>query len=523
MSNTKTIAKNTGWFGLESAISAFLTIFTSIAIARTLGPTRMAYIVYVTWIASAAADLASLGLPTTTRKYMAEYLGKNDRGTARFIYRHTFLLQTGLAALTTFGLLIWVLRDAAPDYRVAAVLIVLSIFPSMVNATSSQANIAMENLARNLPGSAASIVAFASVILATVIFHWGVTGVGAAVLSMRLIDFLVRVFPTMREINSWGKDHSFSDVLRGRMVQYAWQSVALMVVSMIVWQRSEFVLLKHLCKDIRQVAFYSVAFSMAERLLVTSAIFGLASATTVYIQFGRDKSKLANITASTFRYLALTSIPLHFIAAALAAPALLVLYGNQYTGAFAVVTIAPLLCMPKAFNSPPSDLLRVYERQRFVIAATVIAGIIDITVAWLLIPRYGAVGACIGSGAAEVTAVGLMWAISIRLYKVRLPWGFTAKIVLASACASLTAHYFTVILPAIWGVLAGGSAALLVLLALFYLLRVLEPEDSARLATLSNSLPTRAQKPIRGILSLLVHPAMAKLDVAEQLTTPGGH
>jgi O-antigen/teichoic acid export membrane protein len=92
MSNAKTIAKNTGWFGLENAISAFLTIFTSIAIARTLGPTKMGYIVYVTWIASAVADLAGLGIPSTTRKYMAEYLGMGDRGTARYIYRHTFML-----------------------------------------------------------------------------------------------------------------------------------------------------------------------------------------------------------------------------------------------------------------------------------------------------------------------------------------------------------------------------------------------------------------------------------------------
>src|SRR6185312_8307778 len=195
-------------------------------------------------------------------------------------------------------------------------------------------------------------------------------GVGASVLGMRLVDFLVRIFPTVREVNRWDRAHSFSDVLRDRMLRFAWQSVALMVVGMIVWQRSEFILLKHLCKDIRQVAYYSVAFSMAERLLITSSIFGLASGTTVFVQYGRDKSKIPNITASTFRYLALTSIPLHFIAAALAAPALLLLYGNQYTGAFAVVTIAPLLCMPKAFNGPATSLLQVYEGQKLVIAAT---------------------------------------------------------------------------------------------------------------------------------------------------------
>ena len=57
MSNTKTIAKNTGWYGLENAVGSVLTLFTSIAIARTLGPTKMGYIIYVSWIASVVSNL----------------------------------------------------------------------------------------------------------------------------------------------------------------------------------------------------------------------------------------------------------------------------------------------------------------------------------------------------------------------------------------------------------------------------------------------------------------------------------
>jgi O-antigen/teichoic acid export membrane protein len=45
MSNTKTIARNAGWYGIENVIDAAVTMFTSIAIARTLGPTKMGYII----------------------------------------------------------------------------------------------------------------------------------------------------------------------------------------------------------------------------------------------------------------------------------------------------------------------------------------------------------------------------------------------------------------------------------------------------------------------------------------------
>jgi O-antigen/teichoic acid export membrane protein len=64
MSNTKIIARNTGWYGLENIISAILTLITSIAIARSLGPSKMGYIIYVMWISSVVSSLGGLGIPS---------------------------------------------------------------------------------------------------------------------------------------------------------------------------------------------------------------------------------------------------------------------------------------------------------------------------------------------------------------------------------------------------------------------------------------------------------------------------
>src|ERR1700756_3320831 len=97
MCNTKIIARNTGWYGLENVVSALVTLFTSIAIARTLGPSKMGYIIFVAFISSVATSLGGLGIPATTQKYMAEFLGMGDRGTARHIYFRTLWLQALLA------------------------------------------------------------------------------------------------------------------------------------------------------------------------------------------------------------------------------------------------------------------------------------------------------------------------------------------------------------------------------------------------------------------------------------------
>ena len=506
MSNTKTIAKNSGWYGLENIISAVVALFTSIAINRYLGPSKNGYIVYVSYIASLVSSLGGVGIPATTRKYMAEFIGMGDRGTARYIYLRTLLLQTGLATLATGGFLYWVLGNASADYKLASALLVLSIWPAMVNSISAQANVATEDLSTNLPASVVSTLIYFIAIAATVVLHWGVVGVGASMLAMRLADFLVRFFPTMKRVLAWETTHLHPPGLRKRMIAFAWQSVASMVVALIVWGRSEVILLKSLSPDIRQVAYYSLAFTMAEQLLLVATIFGSAASATIFAQFGRDKSKLPAMTASTFRYLALVSIPLHFIAASLAVPALLLLYGRQFEGAAMVVTLAPLLCMFKAFIAPAQSLLQSSERQSYVIAATVFAGIVDMGVAWYLIPVHGAVGACIGNGAAQAVAVGLMWAVAIYLFKVKLPWMQVAKITFISALASLAAHEIALRLAPLWGILWGGSASLAVLFGLFYMMRVLEPEDRSRFNLLAAMLPKPIAGPVNAVLLLLIRP-----------------
>jgi O-antigen/teichoic acid export membrane protein len=504
MTNTQTIARNTGWFSIENVLNAVVAFITSIAINRYLGPEKNSYIIYVSYIANLVSSLGGMGIPATTRKYMAEFIGMGDRGTARYIYIRTLLLQAGLATVATCGFLFWVLGDAGADYKLASALLVLSIWPAMINSISAQANTATEDLSTNLPGSIAAALTYLIAIAATVVLHWGVIGVGVALLSMRSVDFLVRFFPTMKRVLAWEITHAHPPGLRQRMMPFALQGVASMLVAQIVWGRSEIILLKMLCTDVKQVSFYSVAFTMAEQLLLAATIFGTAAGATIFAQYGRDKSRLPELAASTFRYIALMSIPLHFIAASLAVPALLLFYGHKFQGAAMVVSLAPLLCMFKAFLAPAQNLLESSERQRYVIAATVFAGIIDISVAWYLIPAHGAVGACIGNGAAQLTAVGILWAVAIYHYKVKLPWMQVAKIVFISALAALTAHLIAVRLPPVSAILCGGCAALIVLFGLFYLMRVLEPEDHGRFKILTRMLPRQIAKPADTLLNALI-------------------
>jgi O-antigen/teichoic acid export membrane protein len=504
MSNTKTIARNSGWYGLDTVTSALVAVISSIAIARTLGPSKTGYITYVNYIAGVVSVLGAFGIPAATRKYMAEFIGGGDKGTARYIFSRTFLLQIALATVATAAILIWALHDANSQYKLAAGLIALSIWPSMVNAIPSSANAANENLAANVPSSVIAAVCYLIGIGATARFGWGVVGIGAALLFMRTLDMLIRFFLTMRSISGWNRGLGIPEGLPRRMVRFAWQSVLSMLLAFIVWERCEILLLKNLNPDIRQVAFYGIACSIASYLLLGSTIFNFAAANTFFAQYGRDKSKLPQLTATSLRYIVLISIPAHFVFSALAVPGLLFFYRAAYAGAAMVVTIAPIFCMPKAFATPIISLFQSTEHQKYTIAALVVASFVDIGVASALIPAYGAVGASIGSGVAQYTAVGILWTVGVRKFGVKIPWAFIAKVAGISTAAALTAHFVAAPLHPLWGLLAGGPAALLVFFTLVYAFRILTPEDRVRFDAVIRMLPARAARPIDRFLAILV-------------------
>lgn len=495
--NSKTILRNTVWYGLENAISFASSLITSIAIARTLGPTRMGYVIYVIWIANIASTVGSIGIPATTRKYMAEYLGAGDLSTARFVYFRTLWLQAFTATLATVASLFWVLHTAPAEFRLASIVLVLSIWPSMVNFVSAQANVASEELSANLPASASATLVFFLLVMATIVFHWGVNGVAFALTAMRVVDFGVRFVPTFGRIRRSGDGQAHvPDDLRRRMLRFALQSLTGMALTLIVWDRSEIFLLKYLSTDIRQISFYSVAFNLAEKLLVFPTVFASATGASVFAQYGRDRTRIPALTANAARYLGLTSIPLHVMASALAGAALLTMYGRQYADAVVVCMAAPLLCLPKAFLTPVQTLFEAVEKQQYFIWITVVSSVLDVGLAWYLIPRHGALGAAIGSGAAQVLAISVLWMLAIRQYRIRLPWLFLAKTTLASVAAAGTAYAIVAHTHAVVGLVAGSAAAVAVFLGLAGMMRIFEQQDLVRFKVVVDACPAALAAPV---------------------------
>ncbi len=490
--NSKTIGKNSFWYGIETLTGLFLTIFTSIVVARSFGPERLGYFLYLVWIASVAERLGGLGIPAATRKYMSEYFGLGQMGIAKTIFYRTLRFQTLLAAVVSFvGLLVdWFFAD--PHYRVIGLFLIGSIFPFMVNSIPAGANTALENLRANVLPSLVSTGIFVAAVFSSIYFGWDLLGISIGIFTMRVAEVVVRLIPLVRHFNQHAAE-PLDRVLSKRMFLFSGRSLILLMLGLIVWDRSEMVFLKHFCVDIRQVSFYSVAFNTTERLLVFSQVFGTATGATMMVQYGRDSSRVRGLAETSLRYLALISFPVHLGLAAIAVPLIWVTYGSKYLGAIPALVVAACLGIPKAFFVPVQAILSSWERQDLIIRWGLVSAAINLTLDFLLIPKYGAIGAALANGATQTFFSLALWLAARHLLKIRLPIGPIAKIAAISAVMAITVHLaisrVAAPLAVIFAIILGTALYLI----LIRMARILNPEDHGRILNLRIYLPLGAR------------------------------
>jgi O-antigen/teichoic acid export membrane protein len=503
MTNSRTIATNSFWYGVETVTGLVVTAFTSIAIARTIGPEKIGYFLYVWWIAGVAGTVGSLGIPAATRKYMSEYFGRGQMGIVRTVFYRTLRLQIIIAALitlTSLGL-IWAFGDG--QYRFISLFMVGSIFPFMVNSIPAGANTALEDLRANVPASLVSTGIFVAAVFISLHFGWNLRGIAIGLFAMRAAELMIRIVPVVRRLNQHSPEPLEHELSR-RMFLFSGQSLVLLVLGLIVWDRSEMIFLKNFCPDIRQVAFYSVAFNITERLLVFSQVFGTATGATVMAQYGRDSRRTGNLIGTSVRYLALISFPVHLGLAAIAGPVMWIIYGSKYMGAVPALTVAACLGIPKAFLLPVQALLSSWERQDLIIRWGLIAGALNIALDLALIPKHGALGAGFANGITQTFSVVALWFVAMRLLKFRVPILPLVKIALISASMAIIVRIATTRLSPVPAMIL---AIVLGIMAYLFLVRkssVLSLDDRGRMMHLKNRVPRNIGRIFEATLNWLI-------------------
>jgi O-antigen/teichoic acid export membrane protein len=506
--NTKTIARNFFFNGLEVATSLASTVLTTVAIARVIGPTRLGYYSLVMWMTSITCSVGSLGIPLTTFKYMGEFLGAGKKDLARAVFFHNFRVQVSVAAALSVISVLAVFAMAAPEYRACSVLLVLSIVPNMAAYIPSQANNAAENSARNARATFVSSIVYVALVAISLTRGWDLVGLAMALLVCRSVELVLKLVPVVNSMASVPMAPLPQDIRR-RMFSFSGFGTGLMLLQIVVWDRSDIVFLKLLQPDIRQVAFFSVCFSAADRLLRIPQTFGTALSATQMAEYGRDKQRMVRITGESALYVLMGALPVLAGLAAVSSPLIRVVYGSQYLPAIPVFVVVALFAIPKAVLTPAQTLLYSAEELPFLLKWGCLAGAVNIGLDVALIPNHGAMGAAFANGIAQTLAATVIWCRVVFRYRVPLNSGALLRLLAAGLALVL------VVLPVVATSLAPVVKLAVALplgattfLAAVRAMTVLQDEDRRRLLLAASSVPASLRVWCNRVIDILV-PATA--------------
>lgn len=506
---SRRIARNSLLAALDTVVGFLFSLVGSILVARWLGPAKLGYYNFIVYVCSLTFRLASVGLPLATRKFLAEFLGRADSSSARLLWRFTSRRQSLMSfAAVTVGLLV-VAWKVPPDHRLYAALAVASILPMMHTATFSAGNTAMEDFAANvLPSLISASVGFLGLLLA-LILHADLVGLAAALLLERTTDFLIRRRMFLRRAQAWlaqsrsASDSERSAQLRSLVGRFCTQALSLQALDLLVWDRSEMLFLKYF-SPIRQVAFYSLAFNISQRLLLLPQSFFSAVGASVMVRVGQDPSAAARMTAASPVYLALLSLPLTFGVAALSPELIRLLYGSQYLPAIPVLTLLASFAAAKALMLPAQNLLVAENRQGTLLRVMSLTAGLNILLDLLWIPSHGALGAAWANCAAQTAACLGMWFVALRPHPVRPPWPPLLRIFLCASALAGLAGAVSLSLPGLPGLALAATVASVAYPLLLRLTRALKPADADRLLQLDALFPGFARPFYRRWVRFLV-------------------
>jgi O-antigen/teichoic acid export membrane protein len=506
-SNAKVIGRNFIFIGLEVVITLVCTLLTTVVIARVIGPTRLGYFNLVLWLTSITCSVGSLGIPLTTFKYMGEFLGGGQRDLARAVFFYNLWAQTVIACVLAALSMIAVFTIVDPGYRFCSALLVLSMVPNMITFVPSQANSAAEDAALNTWGALVGAIVYVIAVAVSLLLGWNLVGIAAGVLLYRTVELAVKIVPVLRSMKTVPRV-PLPLGIRKRMFSFSGLSTGLMILQIVIWDRSDIIFLKLLQPDIRQLAFFSVCFSVADRLMRIPQTFANALSATQMAEYGRDKDRLFKMTSQASMYVLLGALPILIGVACIGGPFVQVMYGSQYLPAIPVFIVVALLSIPKAVLTPALTLLYSAEDLGFVLKWGCVAALINVLIDVALIPSHGAIGAAWANGIAQTVAALTIWGRVLVRFPVRIDMPVLLRLAAATlAMAIVVLGIVAMPLNPVMKLSLAIPAGAIVFAITSRMFMVLQKDDRRRLLVLSALLPTPVASSFKRLVDFLVPPS----------------
>ena len=475
-----TVLSGGAWKTASLTLPQLYALVQSIVAARFLGPSGMGIQSFIAFTELSVVNLATVGLSNALMRYIGELLGRRRGGEVRDLVAWGWRVQLVGAVLAGGGLGIVALSGAnvASAWAFAAVAAVASVLHNVPTAVL----IGMQRWRdASMVGLATGIVATGAIV-AVLAAGGGITGMFAVEAAVAIVNLawtgalarnaLFRVAPMPRLAAA-------AVGLRKDARTYAILASLTSVVTFVVWRRSELFFLQHYSPS-AEIAFYSIAFSLMTALTTLPQSLSEVVSPAVATLFGAGaQERIRRGYGRGARLLVLIALPVTAAALALGPETIRVIWGRDYgqAGTTLLILLAPLPVIPLV-NLARAFLTGIGEIRKPLVI-TLVAGVLNIGLDFLLVPAYDAKGAAVANGCAQLAA-GLPIVLVVRRRVGSVPWRLAtlARAALASAAAGAAAWGCVHALGGLLGILVGLAAGTAVLVVLGALLRILPADDA---------------------------------------------
>jgi O-antigen/teichoic acid export membrane protein len=481
----------------------------SIWIARQLGPANYGIFNLVLWLMGTISWGVGLGFIHAITKFIAEYNGKSDRQALRAIVFYILKIEIVVALVGTAIVLFLHTRIAnfffSPKESFFFLIAGLGLVPGMVTAVFSAT---IEGLQKfeyfayaNLIISPLSFAAKVVVLL----MGKGITGLLIVMLVFSFINCAF-YFIVLRKEGLFGGESlgSLAKDIRGRIHQYNRSIIAILICDKIVWDKSENFFLGRLCTA-TQVGYYNLGYNLVQRFVsVLPATFWrvLFPAMSTYFGSG-DREKMKRLFYLATRYLAFVGFPLGVAGMILAYDIIHFLYGYDFIGAQRSMQILFMASIFSTLSNPASAILYGFEKQSFIYKYGAALAVLNITLDFFLIQKYGATGAAICYGITTIFASvgGLFY--TCRLMQLRYPFASVFKIVFSTIIMGVVMEVVILHNNALPGFIVSLVLGVMVYLISSFVLGTFEEEDYVLLGSVKNALPGKTKGSIDWLIGFI--------------------
>lgn len=487
--------------GFGSGAAVALAGFIGNAItARLLGPDHLGIFAYVVFCVTIASVVASLGINVVQQRFIPNLRaeGKDDQadGLTGALTRVSMLASVA-GGVALFAFLYWPGRKATemPSQTTQMVVFAVALIWFFFWRMAEVYQFYLRGEQRF--GELARISAISALVKLAVIalgaWLFGIPGALAGFIAGNLL-------PASRIVRLLRMKPFVGQVLRGQVMKFAMASWATGVLGALVFGRTEILFLEHYT-GLSAVGFFTAAVTVAEMAVQLPPLLLSALLPRFSEQHGLGaQDDMQRLYRTMTALIALLIVPLCLGLAAIAPVLVPLLFGAEFDDAVPVASVLLVAAAISSLGVTTFYLLQSVGKTGFLLLSNGLGLIGTIVLGFLLVPRYGLIGAAWSPGAVQVSVVLIeTWYVTRKL-QISPPYRALGAIALASGAQAAVAYFLCLEFGGMVALLIAIPAAIITYLVALRALAVTRIVDPGLRERLISKAPAR----MRPVISRIV-------------------